>query len=128
MQWHNCHCKLGNKNVIILNKKRVLGMDKSNKAFYKKKWGFVSNLKYTTAKFLRVFFLCKDNTVCENRSGGRVFGRKNGKSITVVDSLRDRMLCHKLRCIALSPGNACNLELWEVSGFSFYLNYIQAFL
>ena len=79
MQWHNCHCELGDKDVIILNKKRVLVMDKSNKAFYKKKWGFVSNLKYTKAKFLRVFFLCKDKTIYENRSGGRVFERKKRK-------------------------------------------------
>ena len=76
MQWDNCHCELGNKDVIILNKKRVLGMDKSSKTFYKKTWGFVSNLKYSRAKFLRVLFLYKDKTICENRSGGRVFGRK----------------------------------------------------
>lgn len=36
---------------------------------------------------------------------------KKGKSITAVGWLRYRMLSHKLRCIALSLGNACNLQL-----------------
>lgn len=38
----------------------------------------------TTAKFLRVFFLCEHKNICEHRSGGSVFGRKKGKSITAM--------------------------------------------